>query len=217
MRTRAKICGITRLDDALAAVAAGADALGFVFYPPSPRHLSVERAAEIAGRVPPFVTRVGLFVNADAETIAEAVERVGIDLIQFHGNECADYCASHGRPFIKAVRMRDDVDLMAERERYRAASALLLDAYRPNVPGGTGDTFDWARIPEQLAGEVILAGGLTPENVADAIRTVHPYAVDVSGGVERDKGIKDPDKIRRFMQGVYLGRTDHKPGEDILG
>jgi phosphoribosylanthranilate isomerase len=208
MRTRVKICGITRLEDARTAVAAGADALGFVFYPPSPRNVSVEQAADIACRIPPFVTRVGLFVNADRDTIAEVVERVGIDLIQFHGDECPDYCAGHGRPYIKAVRMKDDVDVAAERRRYCAAAALLLDAYRPGIPGGTGKAFDWQRIPAELAGEIILAGGLTPENVVEAIRAVNPYAVDVSGGVERAKGVKDPDKIHRFMQGVHLGTTD---------
>lgn len=190
------------------AVAAGADALGFVFYPPSPRNVSVEHAAEIAWKVPPFVTRVGLFVNADRETIAEVVERVGIDLIQFHGNECPDYCTGHGRPYIKAIRMKDDVDVAVERMRYSGAAALLLDAYRPGIPGGTGETFDWERIPAELADGIVLAGGLTPENVAEAIRSVRPYAVDVSGGVEYAKGVKDPNKIQRFMQGVQLGTTD---------
>jgi phosphoribosylanthranilate isomerase len=212
MRTRVKICGITRLEDAQAAVAAGADALGLVFYPPSPRHLELEQAAEIARRVPPFVTRVGLFVNADREEIAAVVGQVGIDLIQFHGNECPDYCSAHGRPFIKAIRMKDDVDLEAESRRYAAAAGLLLDAYHPARPGGTGETFDWERIPAGLGQHIILAGGLTPDNVPLAIRSVRPYAVDVSGGVESEPGMKDPDRIERFIRGVQIGDQ-----QDTLG
>ena len=212
MRTRVKICGITRAEDAASAIAAGADALGFVFYPPSPRHVELEPARRIAGRVAPFVTRVGLFVNATRDQVAEVVERVGIDLIQFHGDESPGDCAGHGRPYIKAVRMREGVDLAAERERYAGATGLLVDTYRPGVPGGTGATFDWGLIPAELAGGIILAGGLTPENIAEAVRRVRPYAVDVSGGVERDKGIKDLDKIRRFMQGVQLGTEQSELG-----
>lgn len=205
MRTRVKICGITRREDASAAVGAGADALGFVFHAPSPRHVEIQRAREIARSLAPFVTRVGLFVNAGRDFIAGVVDEVGIDLIQFHGDETPQDCAGYGRPYIKAIRMKPDVDLAAERRRYADAAALLLDAYEPGVKGGTGQTFDWDRIPAALAGEIILAGGLTPDNVAEAIRRVRPYAVDVSGGVERDKGIKDPQKIKRFMLGVHLG------------
>jgi len=205
MRTRVKICGITREQDALAAAECGADAIGLVFYPPSPRDVSLERAAEIVSVLPPFVTTVGLFVNADAESIAEAVERVGIDLIQFHGNECADYCAKHNRPWIRALRMKDDLDLTASVQEYGNARGVLLDAYRPGLPGGTGETFDWSRIPIELAGRIVLAGGLNPDNVADAVRQVRPYAVDVSGGVEAQPGIKDADKIARFIEGVRSG------------
>ncbi|WP_457665760.1 phosphoribosylanthranilate isomerase [Thiolapillus sp.] len=205
MRTRVKICGITRLEDALAAIKAGADALGFVFYPPSPRDVDVAQARRIVAQLPPFVTTVALFVNADRDTIAEVVQQVKIDLLQFHGNECPDYCAAHGRPWIKAIRMKDDVDLLKASNDYHQASALLLDAYKPGVPGGTGDSFDWERIPEKLAQRIVLAGGLTPENVAEAVRRVHPYAVDVSGGVEAVKGIKDQQKIKQFMRGVQLG------------
>lgn len=205
MRTRVKICGITSRQDAQTAVRLGADALGLVFYPPSPRCVSVEEARGIVERLPPFVCVVGLFVNPSREEIGEVLGGVRIDLIQFHGSECPDYCAEHGRPYIKAIRMRPDVDLLAEEARYAGANGLLLDAYRPGVPGGTGEAFDWSRIPPGLAGRVILAGGLTPDNVADAVRQVRPYAVDVSGGVEREKGGKDPDKIARFMQGVALG------------
>ena len=207
MRTRVKICGITREVDALAAVEHGADAIGLVFYPPSPRYVSVERAAQIAAVLPPFVTTVGLFVNADAETIAEVVEKVGIDLIQFHGNECADYCAQHHRPWIRALRMKDDLDLARSAEQFAAARGLLLDAYRPGVPGGTGETFDWSRIPSELAGSIVLAGGLDAENISEAVRNVRPFAVDVSGGVEAEPGIKDADKIARFMAGVRSGET----------
>lgn len=205
MRTRVKICGITRPQDALLAVEQGADAIGLVFYPPSPRDVSLERAAEIAAVLPPFVTTVGLFVNADAETIAEVVAKVGIDLIQFHGNECPDYCAQHARPWMRAIRMKDDVDLLAEADRFRGARGLLLDAYRPGVPGGTGESFDWSRIPGEMTSRIVLAGGLSPENVADAVHQVRPYAVDVSGGVEAEPGIKDANKIARFMEAVRSG------------
>ncbi len=207
MRTRVKICGITRLEDALAAARAGADALGFVFYPPSPRNIGVEQAAGIIAALPPFVTTVALFVNADAQAIAEVVRLARIDLLQFHGNECPDYCALHGRPWIKAVRMKEGVELEHEAARYAGAQALLLDAYRPGVPGGTGEVFDWARIPETLRGRIVLAGGLDADNVGEAVRRVRPWAVDVSGGVEAAPGIKDRDKIERFIRGATLGET----------
>lgn len=205
MRTRVKICGITREQDALEAVRCGADALGLVFYPPSPRCVTLEQAATITRRLPPFVTLVGLFVNADRETIAEAVAAARISLIQFHGNECPDYCAEHDRPWIKALRMKDGLDLEQAASDYGAAAALLLDAYRPGVPGGTGETFDWDRIPAQFAGRIILAGGLSPANISEAVRRVRPYAVDVSGGVEAAPGRKDAGKIAAFMRGVRLG------------
>jgi len=206
MRTRVKICGITRHQDAMAAIDAGADALGFVFYPPSPRHIEISQAREIIAKLPPFVTTVALFVNADRESIAEVIQATKIDLIQFHGNECPDYCATHGRPWIKAIRMKDDIDLLSASKDYQQASALLLDAYKPGVPGGTGDAFDWQRIPESMANKIILAGGLSADNVATAVQSVQPYAVDVSGGVEASKGIKDPKKIQQFMRGVELGQ-----------
>ena len=202
MRTRVKICGITREQDAEAAVAFGADAIGFVFYEPSPRHVIVERAAAIARQLPPFVTTVALFVNADPESIALVIDRVGVDLLQFHGQECGDYCAQHGRPWIRAVRVKPDTDLLAAQSEFSGGRGLLLDAHRPGVPGGTGETFDWERIPAELAPRIVLAGGLTPENVARAVRRVRPYAVDVSGGVEAGKGIKDPDKIKAFIEEV---------------
>ena len=188
----------------MVAVEQGTDALGFVFYPPSPRYVSMDLAASIIAELPPFVTTVGLFVNAEREEIACAVELAKIDLIQFHGNECADYCAEHGRPWIKAIRMRDDVDLNQAAMDYADASALLLDAYTPGIPGGTGESFDWDRIPAKLSHKIILAGGLTPDNVTEAIHSSRPYAVDVSGGVEASRGIKDADKIARFMRGVRV-------------
>ena len=202
MRTRIKICGITSVEDALAAAQLGADAIGLVFYPPSPRYVEVEQAAEIAAALPPFVTTVGLFVNADEQTISEVVSRVRIDLIQFHGNECKDYCGLHQRPYLKAVRMNDEVDLDKQMADYAQARALLLDTYKAGVPGGTGEQFNWDRVPAHLADKIILAGGLTPENVKDAIAQVHPYAVDVSGGVESAPGKKDKEKMARFIEAV---------------
>jgi phosphoribosylanthranilate isomerase len=202
MRTRVKICGITDRQDTLDAVRLGADAIGLVFYPPSPRCVTAERAAAIVEGLPPFVTVVGLFVNASREEIADVLGTVRIDLLQFHGTECPDYCAGHGRPYIKAVRVRGGTDLLGERQRYAGASALLLDAYQPGVPGGTGQAFDWGLIPAALGPEIVLAGGLTADNVGDAVRQVGPYAVDVSGGVEREKGRKDVGKIEAFMRGV---------------
>ena len=202
MRTRVKICGITREQDALAAVEFGADALGFVFYEPSPRHISIPRAAEIAQALPPFVSTVALFVNADPDTIAEVVDAVGVDLLQFHGQECPEYCARHRRPWIRAVRVQPETDLLAVRTEFANGRGLLLDAYRPGVPGGTGETFDWDRIPPQMAPGIVLAGGLNPDNVGDAVRSVRPYAVDVSGGVEAAKGIKDSAKIKAFIEEV---------------
>lgn len=202
MRTRVKICGITRPEDALAAVDAGADAIGLVFYPPSPRAITAARAASILQRLPPFVTTVGLFVNATADELAETLEQVPLDLLQFHGDETAAACEGHGRPYIKALRMRPGLDLGEMERQYPSASGLLLDSYQPGKPGGTGVTFDWVRIPEAMRGRIILAGGLSPDNVEAAIRQVHPYAVDVSGGVEQEKGIKDEEKIRAFIRGV---------------
>lgn len=180
----------------------GADAIGLVFYPPSPRYVEVEQAAKIAAALPPFVTTVGLFVNADEQTIADVVSRVRIDLIQFHGNECKDYCGLHQRPYIKAVRMSDDVDLDKQLNDYSQARGLLLDTYKAGVPGGTGEQFNWDRVPAHLADKIILAGGLTPENVKDAVAQVHPYAVDVSGGVESAPGKKDTEKMARFIEAV---------------
>ena len=202
MRTRVKICGITREQDALAAIEYGADAIGLVFYEPSPRHVTVRQAVAIAGQLPPFVTTVALFVNAEPSTISQVVDEVGVDLLQFHGQECPEYCAQHRRPWIRAVRMKPDTDLPAIQGEFSAGRGLLLDAYRPGVPGGTGETFDWDRIPAQLAPRIVLAGGLNPQNIADALRRVRPYAVDVSGGVETSPGIKDPNMMKAFIEEV---------------
>lgn len=204
MRTRVKICGLKDVEMAHEAVSQGADAIGLVFYPPSPRFVEIETAAEIVSSMPAFVTCVGLFVNADQDEIKKTIDATGIDLLQFHGNECPDYCAGFNFPFIKALRMKDDIDLMRERDRFAAARNLLLDTYKAGSPGGTGESFNWDRIPKELAGEIILAGGLDPTNIRSAIETVRPYAVDVSGGVESEKGVKSADKIKQFMRGVSV-------------
>ncbi len=202
MRTRVKICGITRPQDAEAAIYYGADALGFVFYAPSPRGVTIDQAREIVTGLPPFVTVVGLFVNEERERINEVLSQVHIDLLQFHGDEAPDDCIVHNIPYVKAIRMRGGTDLHAESKRYHHAQGLLLDTYREGIPGGTGEIFNWEQVPEEIAGSIILAGGLTPDNVEQAIRQVRPFAVDVSGGVEMEKGIKDRDKIEAFMRGV---------------
>jgi phosphoribosylanthranilate isomerase len=202
MRTRVKICGITRPEDAAAAIEYGADALGLVFYPPSPRFVTVEQAREIVAGLAPYVTVVGLFVNEERNKIDDVLSKVRIDLLQFHGDETPEECMYYSKPYTKAIRMRDDVDLDVELERYSQAEGLLLDTYRKGVPGGTGATFNWEQIPDGSADSIILAGGLNSENVVQAIERVRPYAVDVSGGVEKEKGIKDAEKIAAFMRGV---------------
>lgn len=202
MRTRIKICGITRRQDAADAVRSGADAIGLVFYKPSPRAVSAQQAADLVTTLPPFVSVVGLFVNAHRSEIEQVLATTRIDLLQFHGDETPEECGGFHKPFIKAIRMREGIDLYQERRRYGNASGLLLDTYHKGTPGGTGDSFDWNRIPAAITDSIVLAGGLTPDNVERAIRTVRPYAVDVSGGVERDKGIKDGAKIAAFIRGV---------------
>ncbi|MGQ4880202.1 phosphoribosylanthranilate isomerase [Billgrantia sp. LNSP4103-1] len=203
MRTRIKFCGLTREDDVVDAVSAGADALGFVLWPGSRRHVDESRLAALVECVPAFVARVGLFVDAPPELILRASRH--LDVLQFHGEEPPAYCAGFERPWIKALRMRDDLDLHGAAEAYAGAQALLLDAYRPGVPGGTGETFDWSRIPASLAKPVILAGGLTADNVASAIAQVHPFAVDVSGGVEAEPGRKDPRLLSAFAEAAAQG------------
>ncbi|MCG8084737.1 MAG: phosphoribosylanthranilate isomerase [Candidatus Thiodiazotropha taylori] len=208
MRTRIKICGITRTEDALTATRLGADAIGLVFYPPSPRSVSPEQAQRIVKSLPPFVTVVGLFVNEDRAVIEQILNQVPLDLLQFHGDESTEDCSGFGRPWIKAIRMRQETDLLSLEQQYADASGLLLDTYQAGVPGGTGKTFDWDLVPDSLAGRVILAGGLNSENVTRAVASLHPYAVDVSGGVEAAKGIKDAAKIEAFITGVMRGDND---------
>lgn len=202
IRTRTKICGITRSEDALIAASQGADAIGLVFYPPSPRYVTAEQASRVIATLPPFITSVGLFVDADDADVRAILDSVPLDLLQFHGNEDESYCSSFGRPYFKAIRMAEGVDLAEQARLYASASALLLDSYQVGVPGGTGHAFDWARIPDGLDKPIILAGGLGTENIDEAIRTVRPYAVDVSSGVEAAKGIKNTEKVIAFMRGV---------------
>ena len=201
-RTRVKICGLTRPADALTAVLLGADALGLVFYPPSPRAVTVERAREIVAGLPPFVTVVGLFVDEEADRVRAVLARLRIDLLQFHGDEEPDYCRSFGKPYIKAIRMRGDTDLAMETSRYAEAQALLLDAYHPNAKGGTGTAFEWRQIAKPDGVHLILAGGLTPANIRSALQSVSPIAVDVSSGVEAEKGVKDAAKMAAFFREV---------------
>ncbi|MHB1358261.1 MAG: phosphoribosylanthranilate isomerase [Rhodocyclaceae bacterium] len=200
-RTRIKICGITRAMDLDAALQAGVDAVGFVFYPPSPRALSVEVAADLVRRVPPFVTRVGLFVNAEPASVQETLVALPIDLLQFHGEEDAQYCEQFGLPYLKAARVRPELDLLEFARAYPSAQGLLLDAW-VEAYGGVGQSFDWSLIPRDLPLPMVLSGGLHAGNVAEAVAKIHPWAVDVSSGVESAKGIKDADKIAAFVAAV---------------
>jgi phosphoribosylanthranilate isomerase len=208
MRTRVKICGITRQQDAMAAVESGADAIGLVCYPDSPRFVSTATAREIARAVPPFVTVTGLFVNASNDALCEVLASVPLGLLQFHGQETNSECNRYGLPFIKSVPMRPGLDYVAIMESYPDAAGFLLDAWQPDTHGGGGITFDWGTVPEYTRKPLILAGGLTAENVAAAIRAVRPYAVDVSSGVESSRGIKSAQRINAFMQGVHGSGTD---------
>ena len=200
-RTRVKICGITNISDAQSALQAGADAIGLVFYPKSSRFVDIQNAKVIAQSVGPLVTVVALFVDASAEEVHRVLHSVPVQLIQFHGREDNAFCKRFDRPFIKAVRMAPELDLEAEYQRYPDALGILLDAYQAGVPGGTGKSFEWHRFPKSPSKPTLLAGGLTPDNVAEAIKQTKPYAVDVSGGVEQKPGIKCQDKIRAFIAG----------------
>ena len=199
---RSKICGITRIEDALIAAEAGADAIGLVFYAKSPRAVSIQQARDIVAALPAFVTTVGLFVNASREELNDVLAGVALDLLQFHGDETPAECESYQRPYIKALRVKPGDDIAQLAAPYAKARGILLDTYVPGVPGGTGAAFDWSLVPSGLPQPVILAGGLSAANVQAAIEQVRPYAVDVSGGVEAGKGIKDAAKIRAFMQAV---------------
>ncbi|WP_180055843.1 phosphoribosylanthranilate isomerase [Acinetobacter sp. YH12142] len=210
MRTRAKICGITRTQDIQSVVQAGADAIGFVFFAPSPRSVTAVQAAELIQHVPPYVQTVGLFVNASAVDIQAILKISPVDILQFHGDESPEQCQtiakSVGRRWYKAIQMKPELDVIAEIQAFQqaGASAVLLDAWHPKLKGGTGHSFDWAQFPK-LDIPLILAGGLKPDNIEEAIQTTGAYAVDVSGGVESAKGIKDQQLIERFMQGVHRG------------
>lgn len=201
MRTRIKICGITREADALAACTAGVDALGFVFYPQSPRYVTAARARELATVVPPFVSRVGLFVDPDADEVRRVLATSAVHILQFHGDESPAFCASFGLPWIKAARVRPGLDLLEFAARFSAADGLLCDAFVEGY-GGAGKTFDWSLIPESLPRPLILSGGLDAGNVGDAIRRLRPAAVDVSSGVEAAKGVKDATRINAFVEKV---------------
>ncbi len=213
-RTRVKICGITRVDDGLAASGAGADAIGLNFWSGTPRFVEVGRAREIADAMPPFVTKVALFVDPSASDVRAVLDAVPVDVLQFHGTEDPDLCRSFARPYLKAVHMKDGVDLLEYAALYEDAAGLVFDSYKPSdLPGGTGAVFDWSRltraVTSQLPAPVILSGGLNADNVAEAIRTVHPWAVDVSSGVEAigadgkpRRGIKDAARIAAFIAGV---------------
>lgn len=202
MGTRIKICGITRIEDALCAAQAGAHAIGLVFDSRSPRFVSPEQAAAIVSALPPFVSSVGLFVDAPAAQVVEILSRVPVNLLQFHGQETPEYCRSFARPYLKALRMTQDTDVKAAAQRYAGAAGILLDSFSHAAAGGTGETFDWTWVPRELNRPIVLAGGLNADNVAAAIAQVRPYAVDVSSGVELAKGIKDAAKITAFVRAV---------------
>ncbi|WP_313484097.1 phosphoribosylanthranilate isomerase [Acinetobacter variabilis] len=214
MRTRAKICGITRVEDVQAVADAGCDAIGFVFYPPSPRSVTQAQAEALVKAVPAYIQVVGLFVNSTAYAIQDILKTVPLDILQFHGDESPEQCQAIaqqvGRRWYKAIQVKPDLDVVAEIQRYQAAgaSAVLLDAWHPDLKGGTGHSFDWSTFP-QLDIPLILAGGLNPDNIEEAIHTTQAYAVDVSGGVESAKGIKDQQLIERFMQGVHRGSAKY--------
>lgn len=201
-RTRIKICGLKEPGHARVAAGEGADAVGLVFYRASPRFVTAEQAAEVAAALPPFVAAVGLFVNEGAEAIEAILERVPLDLLQFQGDETPEFCAAFGKPFVRAVRMEEGVDLVEWASRFSAARALLLDAHVPGSRGGTGQAFDWARVPRETPLPLILSGGLTARNVGRAVREVRPWAVDVSSGVESARGVKDPALIVEFIRSV---------------
>ena len=206
-RTRIKVCGITREQDAAAAIKEGVDALGFVFYEPSPRYVTIEAAAMICQAVPAFVDIVALFVDAAEDYVGAVIQQLKPDLLQFHGAESVAYCEAFDRPYIKALRVRSDTDLPLLARQYSSARGLLLDSFQKGVPGGTGEIFNWDLIPPSLRKQIILAGGLDDGNVASAIYQLRPFAVDVSGGVEAAKGIKDAVKIQRFVQQVQAASS----------
>ena len=205
MRTRVKICGFTRVDEAVYAARLGVDAIGLVFYPPSPRHVEIEQAVRIVKALPAFTSVVALFVDEQEARIREVLAQVAIDCIQFHGEESAEACRIYGKRYIKAVRMKNTIDISALALHYHDAAGLLLDAYHPDAKGGTGSQFDWDLIPKHCSLPIILAGGLDASNAKQAVATVKPYALDVSSGVEANKGIKDALKMAAFIKQVNEG------------
>jgi phosphoribosylanthranilate isomerase len=202
LATAVKICGITRVEDALHAARSGAHAIGLVFHRGSPRHVEVEQAQTIVAALPPFVSAIGLFVDAPADTVEAVLRKVRLSALQFHGDEPESFCFQFSMPYIKALRVRPETDLLQWAARYPSAQGLLLDAYDTTQHGGTGTSFDWALVPSGLPRPLILAGGLNPDNVETAIRRIRPWAVDVSSGVEVAKGIKDADKVSAFIRGA---------------
>jgi phosphoribosylanthranilate isomerase len=204
MRTRVKICGFTRAEDAVIAAGLGVDAIGLVFYPPSPRNVAIEQAVAITQALPAFVSVVGLFVDAEPEFIKNVLSQVSIDCLQFHGEESPEACRLYGKPFIKAIRMKADTNLSELAKQYADAAGLLLDAYHPGIQGGTGNVFDWELIKNQGKLPIILAGGLSLDNAELAVQQVRPYALDVSSGVEAEKGIKDAAKMAEFIKKTNL-------------
>ncbi|MCG8668762.1 MAG: phosphoribosylanthranilate isomerase [Pseudomonadales bacterium] len=204
-RKRIKVCGITQLEDALVAAESGADALGFVFYEPSPRNITLAKAKQIINQLPAFVTSVALFVDPDVDLVEQVIAQTQVDLLQFHGDETAAFCEQFSRPYIKALRVKPDTDLKQQADLYPSARAILLDAYVKDVPGGTGVVFDWSLIPDDIQQPIILAGGLNPGNVQQAISQPIIWGVDVSGGVEQSKGVKSPELIKSFCKGANGG------------
>ena len=205
MRTRVKFCGFTRVEDAVFAARLGVDAIGLVFYPPSPRHVEIEQAIRIVNALPAFTSVVALFVDEQEARIRDVLAQVPIDCLQFHGDEPAEACRVYGKRYIKALRMQDGIDIDALALHYHDAAGLLLDAYHPGAKGGTGCQFDWELIPEQCGLPVILAGGLDETNAKQAVQTLRPYALDVSSGVESEKGVKNSLKMAAFIKQVNEG------------
>ncbi|MGB1008287.1 MAG: phosphoribosylanthranilate isomerase [Thiolinea sp.] len=205
MRCRVKVCGITSVEDAEATVASGVDAIGLMFYPPSSRYLSIDKAAEILNSLPPFVSSVGLFLDAEKDFIRDVLSAVPVDTLQFHGSESPAFCRSFGRPYFKAVGMKGLLasgGFRAYADQYSDAHAILVDSHAPGAAGGTGEVFDWTQVPQDYSKPIILAGGLKPENVREAVTTTRVYAVDVSSGVESAPGIKDSERLQSFMREV---------------
>jgi phosphoribosylanthranilate isomerase len=204
MRTRVKICGITRPEDALDAAYLGADAIGLVFYAKSPRAVNIKQAQTIIQALPAFVTTVGLFVDADVNEVKNIINHLPLDILQFHGDEDPTYCSQFYRPYIKSLRVNESSNIETFAQQHHQAQAILLDTYVKGVKGGTGQAFNWQLVPKHCSQPLIIAGGLTPDNLPQVIQQLKPYAVDVSGGVEKAKGIKDKAKIAAFIKGSQL-------------